>query len=88
MRCCDVKIKKKKLCRDVIENRPLTKEIPTSGKEVRDDSIVVLAINNLPVQLQLAEVRERSGDKARFFSLSDKLETRYNSCSYYSIDIA
>jgi hypothetical protein len=30
------------LCRDVIENRPLTKEIPTSGKEVRDDSIVVL----------------------------------------------
>jgi hypothetical protein len=35
-----------KLCRDVIKNRPLTKEIPTSGKEVRDDSIVVLAINN------------------------------------------
>jgi hypothetical protein len=31
--------------RDVIENRPLTKENPTSGK-VRDDSIVVLAINN------------------------------------------
>jgi hypothetical protein len=38
------------LCRDVIENRPLTKEIPTSGKEVRDDSIVVLAINN-PVSI-------------------------------------
>jgi hypothetical protein len=48
MRCSDVKIKnlRGKLCRDVIENRPLTKEIPTSGKEVRDDSIVVLAINN------------------------------------------